>query len=116
MRESGFLETGNLYGTRTQHRAHQARHASPPAPAGRGGAFETPVMLRCRAQAQHPKIQRPSRVGELMSKALELRQERHAISLKMNEALEANDLPEWRKLDGIQDELRVRIEAIEKTS
>jgi HK97 family phage major capsid protein len=51
-----------------------------------------------------------------MSKALELRQERHAISVKMYEALEKDNLAEWSKLDGIQDELRVRIEAIEKTS
>ena len=50
----------------------------------------------------------------MSSKALELRQERHAISSRMNAALEKNDLTEWRKLDAIQDQMRGRIEAIER--
>jgi len=51
-----------------------------------------------------------------MSKAIELRQERHAISLKMNEALDRSDLQEWKRLDEIQEGLRIKIEATERTS
>jgi HK97 family phage major capsid protein len=51
-----------------------------------------------------------------MPKALELRQERYAISLKMNEALEKNNMSEWKRLDGLQEELRTRIMATERTS
>jgi HK97 family phage major capsid protein len=51
-----------------------------------------------------------------MSKATELRTERHAVSLRMNEALEKNNMVEWRRLDGVQDGMRLQIEAIERQS
>jgi HK97 family phage major capsid protein len=51
-----------------------------------------------------------------MSSPLELRIERRAISVQMTAALERNDLPEWHKLDSIQENLREKIEAMERSS
>jgi HK97 family phage major capsid protein len=51
-----------------------------------------------------------------MSKALQLRQERHAISKQMTEALDKNNLSEWKRLDNVQESLRGQIEAFEKSS
>jgi HK97 family phage major capsid protein len=54
-----------------------------------------------------------------MFKALELRQERHALSVQMNSLLEKGtpeSMKEWRRLDDIQDGLRVKIEAVERQS
>jgi HK97 family phage major capsid protein len=51
-----------------------------------------------------------------MSKTTELRQERHAISRKMTEALDRSDINEWKRLDGLQEGLRAQIEAYEKSS
>jgi HK97 family phage major capsid protein len=48
-----------------------------------------------------------------MSKALELRQERHTISLEMGLALEKNNMARFRELDAKQDGLRAQIEALE---
>jgi HK97 family phage major capsid protein len=48
-----------------------------------------------------------------MSTALELRVERRRISVDMTKAIEKNDMSEWHRLDGIQDGLRSRIEALE---
>ena len=50
-----------------------------------------------------------------MKSNLELRQERHAISLLMNAALETNDMARWKELDEKQEVLRVQIDAIERT-
>jgi HK97 family phage major capsid protein len=51
-----------------------------------------------------------------MSRAQELRVDRHRLSVDMNAALDKNDLTEWKRLDGIQDGLRMQIEAIERSA
>jgi hypothetical protein len=43
-----------------------------------------------------------------MSKATELRQERSSLC-GMNEVIAGNDMPEWHRLDAVQDGLRIKI-------
>ena len=49
-----------------------------------------------------------------MSKATELRQERHAISLEMQRALDAHNMPKWQELAAKCDAFKAEIDALER--